>query len=323
MSEHASTASQTTGSALRRPVLRRTGVSPGRRLGERVIETVLFLAAFSSVLITISIVAILVAESVPFFRRVPLSEFFTSLQWTPAFDQPRFGILPLLSGTLITSFIGLIVAVIFGTVIAVWMSEYAPVRVREVLKPALELLSAVPTVVFGYFALLVVTPSLQWLFAKMGYDLPGFNMLSAGLVIGVAIIPYVASLSEDAMRAVPAHLREGSYAMGATRFQTAWKVVLPAAFSGVTSSYILAIARALGETMIVAIAAGNKAFFTLNPADGAQTITAFIVSVSLGDVVHESTTYQSIFAAGLTLLIMTLIFNVIGHALRKKFREAY
>jgi phosphate transport system permease protein len=317
-------AANLTASKASRPlVVHRRGTTLGRRVWERFVETLLFLSAASSVLITVGIVAILVYESAPFFRHVELREFFTGMQWTPAFEPPRFGILPLLMGTLITSFIGLIVAVLFGTVIAVWMSEYAPVRVREILKPALELLSAVPTVVFGYFALLVVTPALQWAFSKVGYDLPGFNMLSAGLVIGVMIIPYVASLSEDAMRAVPAHLREGSYAMGATRLQTAWKVVLPAAFSGVTASYILAVARALGETMIVAIAAGNKAFFTVNPAEGAQTITAFIVSVSLGDLEHDSVPYQSIFAAGLTLLVLTLCFNVLGYWLRKKFREAY
>jgi phosphate transport system permease protein len=226
---------------------------------------------------------------------------------------------PLVTGTLVTSVVALLVSLPLGTVIAIYLSEYANTRAREILKPILELLSAVPTVVFGYFALLFLTPLLQrWL-----PSLPGFNMLSAGIVIGIMIIPYVSSLSEDAMRAVPVHIREGSYAMGATRLQTALRVLFPAAFSGIASAYVLGFSRAVGETMIVAVAAGTQPNLTLNPMEGAATITAYIVQVSLGDLPHGSIAYQSIFAAGLTLMLMTLVFNIGGYLLRKKFREIY
>ncbi|HEX6829770.1 MAG TPA: phosphate ABC transporter permease subunit PstC, partial [Burkholderiales bacterium] len=224
-----------------------------------------------------------------------------------------------LSGTLVTSGVALLVAIPLGTVIAIYLSEFAPFAVREVAKPFLEMLGGIPTVVYGYFALLFVTPLLQHIYP----DLPGFNMLSAGLVMGIMIIPYVSSLSEDAMRAVPMALREGSYAMGATRYQTAVRVVTPAAFSGIAAAYILGISRAVGETMVVALAAGMQPNFTWNPAEPAATITAYIVQVSLGDLPHGSIGYQTIFAAGLTLLLLTLLFNVGGHFLRKKFREAY
>lgn len=297
---------------------------PRVRWGEKLGESLLFLAAASSVIITVGIVGILIYESGAFFRHVPLKDFLTQREWTPLFADAKFGILPLVAGTLVTTTIALLVAVPVGTIVSVWLSEYAPRRVREWVKPALELLSAVPTVVYGYFALLLVIPALQWLLTKVfSYDLAGSNMLGAGLVMGVMIIPYVASLSEDAMRAVPQNLREGAYAMGATRLQTAWKVVFPASISGVTAAYILAISRALGETMVVAIAAGNRPTLTANPLEPAQTITAFIVQVSLGDLPHDSIGYQSIFAAGLTLMLMTLVFNIAGFYLRRKFREAY
>jgi phosphate transport system permease protein len=235
------------------------------------------------------------------------------------FADPHYGILPLVSGTLVTSVVALLVSLPLGTIIAIYLSEYANPKTREILKPVLELLSAVPTVVFGYFALLFLTPLLQrWL-----PSLPGFNMLSAGIVIGIMIIPYVSSLSEDAIRAVPVHIREGSYAMGATRLQTALRVLFPAAFSGIASAYVLGFSRAVGETMIVAVAAGTQPNLTLNPMEGAATITAYIVQVSLGDLPHGSIAYQSIFAAGLTLMLMTLIFNIGGYLLRKKFREIY
>jgi phosphate transport system permease protein len=286
---------------------------------ERGIEFLLFLAALSSIAITLGIMGILVMESLPFFYEVSIKEFFTSSEWSPLFANPQYGILPLLCGTLLTTLVALIVAIPAGTIIAIYLSEYASVRVREILKPSLELFSAVPTVVYGYFALLVVTPILQ-MFIK---DLPGFNMLSAGIVMGIMIIPYVSSLSEDAMRAVPMHIREGSYAMGATRLQTSLRVIFPSAFSGISASYILAISRAVGETMIVAIAAGMQPNLTLNPLQQAQTITAYIVQVSLGDLPHNSIGYQTIFVAGLTLLVMTFIFNIAGFYLRKKFRETY
>ena len=291
----------------------------GQRLRERLNEMLLFLAALFSVAVTAGIVGILVLESWHFFEHVSIVEFLTDTQWTVLFVNPRYGIMPLVTGTLVTSGVALMVALPLGTTIAIYLSEYASPRMREILKPILELLSAVPTVVFGYFALLFVTPLLQ----RVLPDLPGFNMLSAGIVIGIMIIPYVSSLSEDAMRAVPVHIREGSYAMGATRFQTATRVLFPSAFSGIASAYVLGFSRAVGETMVVAIAAGQQPNLTLNPMEGAATITAYIVQVSMGDLPHGSLAYQSIFAAGLTLMVMTLVFNIGGHFLRKRFREIY
>jgi phosphate transport system permease protein len=290
-----------------------------QRRRERVIEILLLLAALSSVAITVGIVGVLVFESLQFFRHVSIAEFLTDTQWTVLFADPHYGIMPLVTGTLVTSVVALLVSLPLGTIIAIYLSEYANARTREILKPIMELLSAVPTVVFGYFALLFLTPLLQ----RFIPSLPGFNMLSAGIVIGIMIIPYVSSLSEDALRAVPVHIREGSYAMGATRLQTALRVLFPAAFSGIASAYVLGFSRAVGETMIVAVAAGTQPNLTLNPVEGAATITAYIVQVSLGDLPHGSIAYQSIFAAGLTLMLMTLVFNIGGYLLRKKFREIY
>jgi phosphate transport system permease protein len=294
-----------------------------RRGAEKLIELALFLAAASSVVITLGIVVMLVMESWPFFREVGLKRFLFDTQWTPTFANPRYGIGVLLSGTLVTTLTALLVAVPVGTISAIWLSEYCPARARELLKPVLELLSAVPTVVYGYFALLTVTPFLRWLLAYVGIDLPGFNMISAGLVMGIMIIPYIASLSEDAMRAVPMYMREGSYAMGATRLQTAWRVVVPAAFSGITAAFILGVARAIGETMIVAIAAGQQPQLTFDPTSQGMTITAYIVQISKGDTPHGSIEYRTIFAAGLSLMILTLFFNVAGYLIRKKYREVY
>jgi phosphate transport system permease protein len=288
---------------------------------ERGIGLLLAAAAMSSIAITAGIVGALVIEASAFFAdpRVRLIDFLTDTAWTPLFADPHFGILPLLVGTLITTMVALAVAMPIGTIVAFYLSEFAPVLLREVLKPFLELLSAVPTVVYGYFALQFVTPLLRQVIP----DLPGFSMLSAGVVMGIMIIPYVSSLSEDAMRAVPMSLREGAYALGANRVITAYRVVFPAAISGIGSAYILAISRAVGETMIVAIAAGQNPLLTLNPLEPGTTITAFIAQVSLGDTPHNSTSYRSIFAAGLTLFILTLAFNVAGYILRKRFREAY
>jgi phosphate transport system permease protein len=297
----------------------RLAVKRRRVWKERAIETILFLAAASSVLVTLGILGILITESIPFFKHVSIIEFLTEREWTPMFDNPKFGIMPLLCGTLLTTVIALSVAIPVGTVIAMFLSEYCPSTVREILKPILELLAAVPTVVYGYFALLFVTPILQKFFPEMG----GFNALSAGLVMGVMIVPYISSLSEDAMRAVPSYLREASFGVGATRLQTSARVVLPAAFSGVMSAYILGISRALGETMVVAIAAGMQPNLTTHPTEPVETITAFIVQVSLGDLPHGSIGYQSIYVAGLSLLILTLGFNLIGFALRRRFREVY
>lgn len=321
-----------------------------RELKERAIETVLFFAGFSCVATTIAILYILVSESLYFFKQVSIIEFLTSKDWSPLFEPPGYGILPLVSGTLTTTLVALFVAIPMGTIAAIYLSEFASPKVREVVKPVLELLAGIPTVVYGYFALLFVTPLLQWLYAPIGpvlseqlpsflapiapwlgewlqvtfpMELSGFNMLGPGLVMGLMITPLVSSISEDAMRAVPVSLREGSYAMGSTRLQTAWKVVFPAAISGITAAYILGISRAVGETMIVAIAAGLQPTFTFNPLESAATITAYIVQVSLGDLPHGTLEYQTIFAAGLVLVLVTLVFNIIGYFLSRRLRENY
>jgi phosphate transport system permease protein len=290
-----------------------------RHFKERVIEFILMLAALSAVFTTFAIVAILLYESLGFFKTVSIVEFFTSKEWTPLFEDAHYGIMPLVAGTLTTSAVALAVAIPVGTIAAIYLSEFASHRAREIVKPILELLVGVPTIVFGYFALLFVTPILQ----KIYPELPGFNMLSAGIVMGIMIIPYIASIAEDAMRAVPMSMREGSYAMGATRFQTAIRVVTPAAVSGIVAAYILGISRAVGETMVVAVAAGQQPTFTFDPTEGAATITAYIVQVAMGDLPHASIGYQSIFAAGLVLFAMTLCFNILGHIVRKKYREQY
>jgi len=290
-----------------------------RHMTERFIEFILFGAALVSVFTTLAIVYILVTESWVFFQTVPLRDFLFDTQWTPLFDDAHYGIMVLMSGTITSSLVALLVAIPLGTIIAIYLSEFAPFTVREIAKPFLELLGGVPTIVYGYFALVFLTPLLQVIYP----DLPGFNLLSAGLVMGIMIIPYVASLSEDAMRAVPMSLREGSYAMGATRLQTALRVVAPAATSGIASAYILGISRAMGETMILAVAAGMQPNLTFNPAESGATITSFIVQVALGDLPHGSIGYQTIFAAGLTLMLMTLMFNLLGYWLRKRFREVY
>jgi len=289
-------------------------ISPGlaknfrRNFVERIIEIGLLLSAVVAVFITSAIVYILVVEAIPFFQHVSLYDFLTDTVWTPNYSIKHYGIMALVSGTLTTTIIALIVAVPLGTITAIYLSEFASHKTRETIKPILELLVGVPTVVFGYFALMLVTPLIQ----KIYPDLTTFNMLGPGIVMGIMIVPYIASVSEDAMRAVPMAMREGAYAMGATRFQTAIRVIAPAATSGIVASYILAVSRAVGETMIVAIAAGQQPNFTFNPVESAATITAYIVSVALGDLEHGTVGYQSIFAAGLTLLIMTLFLNILG-----------
>lgn len=301
------------------PISLRLAKNARRHIKERVIEFILMLAALSAVFTTFAIVAILLYESSGFFKTVSLVEFFTGTEWTPLFEDAHYGIMPLVAGTLTTSAVALMLAVPVGTIGAIYLSEFASHKTREITKPILELLAGVPTIAFGYFALLFLTPLLQ----KIYPDLPGFNMLSAGLVMGVMIIPYIASVAEDAMRAVPMSMREGSYAMGATRFQTAIRVVTPAATSGIVAAYILAVSRAVGETMVVAVAAGQQPTLTFNPTEGAATITAYIVQVAMGDLPHASIGYQSIFAAGLVLFGMTLLLNLIGHVVRKKYREQY
>jgi phosphate transport system permease protein len=292
----------------------------GRIFKERLIEFLLMLTGLVAVFTTVAITIILVYESIGFFQYVSIWEFLTGTVWTPLFANPSYGILPLIAGTLTVTFIALLVAVPMGTIIAIYLSEFAPHWLREVIKPALELIAAVPTIVFGYFALLFVTPLLQ---ATIMPGLPGFNMLAPGIVVGVATIPTIASLAEDAMRSVPMSMREGAYAVGSNKLQVALRIVMPAAVSGVVAAYVLAAARAIGETMVVAIAAGQNANFTFNPLEAAATLTAYIAQVSLGDLEHGSVAYRSIFAAGLILLVMTLVLNVAGHFLRRRFRKAY
>ncbi|WP_397419896.1 phosphate ABC transporter permease subunit PstC [Phenylobacterium sp.] len=295
------------------PFLRRA------RLLATVMQGILFACAALSVFITAAIVWVLVTESLPFFRAVPLWTFLTDTEWTPVFTEARYGILPLLSATFWAAGIAMLVATPLGLVLSIYLSEFAPASVREAMKPVLEMLAAVPTVVFGYFALLFLTPLAKQFIP----GLSGFNLLIPGLVLGVMILPYVVSISEDAMRAVPMSLREGAFAIGMSRVQMATMVIIPGAFSGITAAYLLGFARAVGETMVVAIAAGQNPNLTSDPREGAATITAYIVQMSLGDLPHGSLPYATIFAAGLTLFVITLIFNLLGFWLRRRFREAY
>jgi len=289
------------------------------KIKENIIEWLLKGSAVITILTTIGIIWVLFSESFSFFKEVSIIEFLTDNQWTPLFVNKHFGIMPLVSGTLLTTFIAISVALPIGLTIAIYLSEYAPKRFRKFIKPMLEVLAAVPTVVYGFFALMVVTPFLQKIIPNMA----GFNALSAGIVMGIMIIPFVSSLSEDALQAVPKSLRNASYGLGATNFQTAFKVMVPAASSGIVVSVILAFSRAIGETMIVAIAAGQQPRLTANPLVPIETITAYIVQVSLGDVPHGSLEYKTIFAAGMTLFIFTFILNNISFWVRKKFREQY
>jgi len=290
-----------------------------RKIKELVIEKSLFSSALVTIAVTIGIILVLAVEAIRFFSEVSILDFFTDTQWTPLFTEKHFGILPLLSGTLLTSFIAIAVALPIGLSISIYLSEYAPKSFRKTVKPLLELLAAVPTVVYGFFALIVVTPFLQEIIP----DLSGFNSLSAGIVMGIMIIPYISSLSEDALHAVPQSLREASYGMGATKLQTAFKVAVPAASSGIIVSIILAISRAIGETMIVAIAAGQQPRLTLDPTVPVETITAYIVQVSLGDVQHGSIEYRTIFAAGITLFVLTFLLNTLSYRIRKKYQMKY
>lgn len=290
-----------------------------RLLSERIIELLLMLCAVVSVVTTAGILFVLLKDSIAFFSKVSIWAFLTDTQWTPLFEDQHFGILPLLSGTFLITLIAILIALPLGLSIAIYLSEYADLRVKKIVKPFLEVLSSVPTVVFGYFALVFVTPLLQSFIP----GLAGFNALSPGIVMGIMILPMVASLSEDALNAVPDSLREGSYALGSSQVQTAIKVVVPAASSGITVSVILAISRAIGETMIVAIAAGQQPRLTLNPLVPIETITAYIVQVSKGDVPQDSLGYQTIFAAGLTLFMLTFLLNNISFYFNKKFRNQY
>ncbi len=288
-----------------------------RRLAEKIIVGFLALCALISVFVTFAIIYIILSEAIPFFQEVSLVDFLTDTQWTPLFTQKHYGILPLVVGTLLTSGIALLVAVPAGITIAVFLTEYVSSRVRNVVKPFIELLALVPTVVYGYFALLIVTPFLKTFIP----DLQSFNALSAGLVMGMMILPLIASLTDDALRSVPRSLREASYGLGATRFQTAFKVVVPAASYGIVAAVMLAVARAFGETMIVTIAAGQFPVLTFDPRNPVETITSYIVQVTMGDVPYDSLEYRTVFAAALVLFILTSIATSLSFWVRKRMAQ--
>ena len=289
------------------------------RIIERIIERSLLACGLLSILTTIGIIGVLLFETIAFFEEVSVFDFLTDTVWAPLSVNKRFGVLPLLSGTVLTSLIAMLMAVPLGILTAIFLSEYAPDRLRRVLKPILEILAGVPTIVYGYFALLFVTPLLQRLIPS----LEGFNALSPGIVMGIMILPLVSSLSEDAMFAVPRSLRDAAYALGSSRLQVAWRVVVPAAFSGITASFVIAVSRAIGETMLVSIAAGQKANLTFNPLVAIETMTTYIVQVSLGDTPSGTLEYRTIFAVGMVLFLLTFVLNIFGDQMRQRFRERY
>jgi phosphate transport system permease protein len=290
-----------------------------RSMRERLVQAVLFVAATISILTTAGIVLALAGETFNFFSQVSIVRFLTELEWTPLFSNQKFGIWPLISATLLTSLIALLVAVPVGVVVAIYLSEFASPRARATFKPLLEVLAGIPTVVYGYFALITITPFLKQLIPTIS----SFNALSAGLIMGVMIIPIVASLSEDALSAVPNSLREAAYGLGNNRFEVSTKVVVPAALSGITAAFILALSRAVGETMIVAIAAGQNPKLTFDPLVPVQTMTSYIVQVSLGDTPYGSLSYLTIYAVGSVLFVLTFVMNIVSHAIVRKFREVY
>jgi phosphate transport system permease protein len=288
-------------------------------LREWIIERLLFASAIVSVFTTLAILGVLLFEAVDFFQQVSIIEFFTETRWTPLFEPQYFGVLPLVWGTIMVTLISLAVAVPFGLGSAIFLSEYAPERLRRAVKPVLEILAGIPTVVYGYFALTFVTPLLQNFFPQLIV----FNALSAGLVMGIMIIPMVSSLSEDAMLAVPQSFREGAYALGAHKHEVALRIVVPSAFSGIVASFILAISRAIGETMIVSMAAGSTPKLTLSPLESIQTMTGYITQISLGEAPFGSLEYSTIFSVGLTLFLMVLVINLIGQWLAKRYWKRY
>lgn len=283
---------------------------------ERIIYCALLFCGVLSIVITFGIVITLGMETIGFFKQVPIIDFLTDTMWTPLFSEKRFGILPLVSGTLLVSAIALVIALPLGLIIAIYLSEFASENARKFLRPILEVLAGIPTIVYGYFALLFITPILQGFIP----ELSGFNALSPGIVMGFMILPMVASLSEDALYSVPQSLKEGAYALGCTRLQTVFKVLVPAAFSGITAAFILAMSRAVGETMIVAIAAGQQPTLTANPLNSVETMTAYIVQVSLGDTPHGTLEYSTIFAVGLMLFLLTFVLNTISFAVRERYQ---
>lgn len=289
------------------------------RRGEQLIQLGLLLCAAVSILTTLGIVFTLLRETVLFFEQVSIVEFFTETRWTPLFASKKFGIWPLVNGTVLVAAGAMIIALPLGLLAAIYMSEYASENARRILKPVLEVLAGIPTVVYGYFALLFVTPLLKSIFPQT----QTFNAASASIVMGFMILPMVASISEDALSAVPRSLRDAAYALGATKLEVSTQIVVPAALSGISAAFILAISRAIGETMIVAIAAGQQPKLTLNPLESIETMTAYIVQVSLGDTPQQSIAYLTIFAVGMMLFLMTLVMNVISHFLTRRFREVY
>ena len=292
-----------------------------RGIGETVISVILFLFAAFSVLVTVGIVLILLFQAVSFFQEVPVTEFLFGNEWTALFLEKQWGVLPLIRGTLVTTLIALVVAVPLGIMSAIYLSEYAKSSTRDVLKPALELLAGVPTIVYGYFALTFITPEL--LKPVFGSGIQTLNGLSAGIAIGILIVPMMASLSEDAIRSVPNSLREASYALGATKFETSIRVIVPAAVSGIIAAFILSMSRAVGETMIVALASGARPAEGWDPREGMQTMTGYIMQVFTGDVVYGSIEFQSLYAVGLLLFVITLTMNVLSHWIARRFRRDY
>lgn len=285
----------------------------------KIIQVVFFLCAFLSVLTTVGIIIVLVQEAYLFFKEVSIVEFFTGTRWTPLFASKRFGVLPLVNGTLLVAFGAMVIALPMGLLSAIYLGEYASDRTRRILKPVLEVLAGIPTVVYGYFALLFITPIIKFFFPQTQV----FNALSASIVMGFMILPMVTSLSEDALSAVPQSLRQAAYALGATKLEVSIGVVVPAALSGIAAAFILAVSRAIGETMIVAIAAGQQPKITLNFLESIETMTAFIVQVSLGDTPQQSIAYKTIFAVGLLLFLMTFIMNIFSHWITRRYREVY
>lgn len=298
------------------PKFRRRG---GGSIQGKIIHWVFFACALISILTTVAIVLSLVSQAAGFFREVPIWEFLTGIRWTPILKPQSFGVLPLVSGTLLIAILAAAVALPVGLATAIFLSEYAPDKVRRIIKPTLEVLAGIPTVVYGYFALSFVTPQLQ----KLMPDLLVFNALSAGIVMGIMIVPMVSSLSEDAMRSVPRSLRFAAYALGATRLEVSVRVVVPAALSGIVAAFILALSRAIGETMLVTIAAGATPNLTLNPMDSVQTMTSFIVQLALGEAEHGSLEFNTIFAVAILLFAITLVMNVFGFWVVRRWREQY
>jgi phosphate transport system permease protein len=290
-----------------------------RRWGEDVVKAALALCAFVSVATTVGIVVALFVPAIEFFQEISIVDFLTGTDWAPLFEPPAFGVLPLIAGTLLVTGCACLVCIPFGLGSAIYLSEYARPRTRKYLKPLLEVLAGIPTVVYGYFALTFVTPLLQ----DIGVGVGVFSALSAGLVMGVMLLPTVASVSEDAMSAVPRDLRDGAYALGSTRFHVSTRIVVPAAISGIIASFVLAISRAVGETMIVLIAAGGQPNWTWNPLDAVQTMTAFIAATGQGDVPTGSIEYKTIFAVGAALFVMTFVMNLFAIRLVRRYREVY